>query len=225
MLPSFLMALAVFFFFLALRKENRFNIYFGEKKKKERITVPRFVLFSKRMRKKFSVDIEQFLSYMITALRGGKDLISAMEAYKAKSVIAKEINIIVNLVKGGRSFSDAFEERNKYYKLDEMTYLGYVFQSIYEQGDVHAADILETILDQIRESRFGQEKLEAKTSGKKLEMLLVILLPIGMMILFGSAMEGFFQTLFSMPILIAIASFFTLIGAAWLFRMVDKIEV
>lgn len=181
-----------------------------------------FAWLSRFRRKSADVALENFLGYLVSALRSGKTLLEAFDSYSGDDFFRRESRIIAEMVRRGMRFDEAFRARQRAIRSDGIETISYVIQSIYELGSPGAASALEAITAQLRENRLAQEKVRAKTGGKKVQIILLLVFPLLFLLLLSFSVDGYLSALLARPWLIGVSGFLIVLSWLWMYRMVCK---
>jgi pilus assembly protein TadC len=135
------------------------------------INIP--IIKHKKYTKKVEVDLSFFLTNLITELKIGKDLVSAIKKCSAeKNRAAKEYSIVINFIENGLSLKEALIEMNKKFNSLNIKRTNSNLYNIYQHGnDVHG-------LKKFADELLLRQRIESKEFGGKLVVYALVFIAI-----------------------------------------------
>jgi pilus assembly protein TadC len=135
------------------------------------INIP--IIKHKKYTKKVEVDLSFFLTNLITELKIGKDLVSAIKKCSAeKNRAAKEYSIVINFIENGLSLKEALVEMNKKFDSLNIKRTNSNLYNIYQHGnDVYG-------LKKFADELLLRQRIESKEFGGKLVVYALVFIAI-----------------------------------------------
>jgi len=135
------------------------------------INIP--ILKHKKYTKKVEMNLSFFLMNLVTELKVGKDLMSAIKKCSMEeNVTAKEYEIIVSLVENGLSFKDALTTMNKKFNSLNIKRTNSNLYNIYQHGNDTFG------LKKFADELLLRQRIESKEFGGKLIVFALVFIAV-----------------------------------------------